>query len=190
MEVGLFFGSFNPIHMGHLIIANTALASTNCKQIWFVVSPQNPFKKSSTLLHEFDRIDMVEAAINDNYSFRTSDVEFNMPKPSFTIDTLTYLSEQHPDKKFHLIIGSDNLQSFPKWKNYEQILANFGLIVYPRPGSKESELMDHKAVKQIDAPLLDISATFIRGCIKNNRSIKYLVPDAVEQIIADKKFYL
>ena len=140
MEVGLFFGSFNPIHTGHMIIANLVKETTSVKEVWFVVSPQNPFKKNKSLLHEFDRLDMVRAAISEDYSFRVIDIEFNMPKPSYTIDTLTLLQEKHPDKTFHLIIGEDNLASFPKWKNHEQILENFHLIVYPRKGSERSVL--------------------------------------------------
>lgn len=189
MKVGLFFGSFNPIHMGHLIIANIMVETTDVEQVWFVVSPQNPFKKRKTLLHEFDRIDMVNAAIFDNYNLRATDVEFNMPKPSYTIDTLVYLTEKHPDHQFKLIIGSDNLKSFPKWKNYERILEDYGLYVYPRPNTKTSKLTNHPSVEQVDAPMIDISATFIRKCVKENRSIKYLVHDAVEELIRGKKFY-
>lgn len=190
MTVGLFFGSFNPIHVGHLIIANVMAESPDISQVWFVVSPQNPFKKRKSLLHEFDRLDLVNAAIQDNFSMQACDIEFNMPKPSYTIDTLTYLSQKHPDYTFKLIIGEDNLKSFPKWKNADQILRDYGLYVYPRPNSQPSELLDHENVKVIEAPMMDISATFIRDSIKNNRSIKYLVPSAVEEMILSKKFYL
>ena len=190
MKVGLFFGSFNPIHMGHMIIANIMVETTDAEQVWFVVSPQNPFKKRASLLHEFDRIDMVNAAIHDNYDLKATDVEFNMPKPSYTIDTLTYLTERHPDHDFILIIGEDNLKSFPKWKNHEIILERFGLYVYPRPNAKDSELKSHPNVKLVDAPMIDISATFIRKCVKENRSIKYLVPDAVNELIKAKNFYI
>ena len=124
MEVGLFFGSFNPIHIGHLIIANIVKETADIKELWFVVSPQNPFKTNKNLLHEFDRLELVNAAIEDDYSFRASDIEFNMPKPSYTIDTLVRLVEKHPNKKFKLIIGEDNLASFPKWKNHQQILGD------------------------------------------------------------------
>ena len=140
MKVGLFFGSFNPIHTGHLIIANVMIESTDIQKVWFVVSPQNPLKKSKSLLHEFDRLDMVRAAAYDNYNLDVSDVEFNLPRPSYTIDTLVYLSEKHPDNEFVLIIGEDNLKSFPKWKNFESILKNYSLYVYPRRGSSESNL--------------------------------------------------
>ncbi len=176
--------------MGHLIIANVMVATTDVEQVWFVVSPHNPFKKRATLLHEFDRIDMVNAAIHDNYDLMASDVEFNMPKPSYTIDTLTYLTEKYPQHDFVLIIGQDNLKSFPKWKNHELILEHYGLYVYPRPNAKYSELINHTNVKLVDAPMIDISATFIRKCVKENRSIKYLVPDAVNELIKAKKFYI
>ena len=189
MEVGLFFGSFNPIHMGHMIIANLVKETTAVEEVWFIVSPQNPFKKNNNLLHEFDRLDLVNAAISDDYKFRSSDIEFNMPRPSYIIDTLTLLQEKHPDKKFHLIIGEDNLASFPKWKNHEKILEHFGLIVYPRPNSKPSELSSHENIHVIDAPEVDISATLIRRLIKEEKSIKYLVPDAVAALIKSKGFF-
>lgn len=190
MQVGLYFGSFNPIHIGHLIIANTVLECTPCDEIWFVVSPRNPLKSSKSLLHEFDRYDMVQRAIEDNYNFRVTDVEFNMPKPSYTADTLAYLSDKHKQKRFALIIGEDNLTSFKKWKNYEAILENYGLIVYPRPGEKSDEtIKKHPNVTLVEAPLLDISATFIRKMIKEGKSIRYLVPDGVAELINGKKFY-
>ncbi|WP_425390407.1 nicotinate (nicotinamide) nucleotide adenylyltransferase [Ekhidna sp.] len=189
MEIGLFFGSFNPIHTGHMIIANLVKETTSVDEVWFIVSPQNPFKKNKNLLHEFDRLDMVNAAIGDDYQFRSSDVEFNMPRPSYTIDTLTVLQEKYPDKKFRLIIGEDNLSSFPKWKNHEMILEHYGLIVYPRPNSEPSDLSSHENVRMIDAPEVDISATLIRKLIKEEKSIKYLVPDQVEALIKSKGFF-
>ena len=189
MEVGLFFGSFNPIHTGHMIIANLVKETTNVSEVWFVVSPQNPFKKNKSLLHEFDRLDMVRAAIADDYQFRAIDVEFSMPKPSYTIDTLTVLQEKHTDKNFHLIIGEDNLASFPRWKNSEQLLQHFNLIVYPRKGSKKSDLMGHSHVSIIEAPEVDISATLIRKLIQHNKSVKYLVPDPVCELIHLKGYY-
>ena len=172
-----------------MIIASLVKETTNVDEVWFIVSPQNPFKKNKSLLHEFDRLDMVNAAIGDDYQFRSSDIEFNMPRPSYTIDTLTLLQEKHPEKKFHLIIGEDNLQSFPKWKNHDQILEHFGLIVYPRPHSKSSELSKSKHVKMIEAPEVDISATLIRQLVKDEKSIKYLVPDAVAKMIYNKGYF-
>lgn len=189
-KVGLFFGSFNPIHIGHLIIANTMLENTDLEEVRFVVSPQNPLKKRSTLLHEFDRLYMVERAIADNFRMKGEDVEFNMPKPSYTIDTLVYLQEKWPDKKFVLIIGEDNLLHFHKWKNYEQILDNYELYVYPRPGCiDDMEIKNHPNVQMVQAPLLDISATFIRDLIKNNKSVQYLLTPEVEGYIKSKGFY-
>ncbi len=190
MKVGLFFGSFNPIHIGHMIIANTMLESTDLENIWFVVSPQNPLKRNNTLLHEFDRLDMVQKAVNDNYNFKVTDVEFHMPRPGYTIDTLIYLQERHPEDTFALIIGEDNLIQFPQWKNYDKILEFFSLYVYPRPCLEKCDLKNHPNVKMVDAPLLDISATYIRNCVKNNKSIKYLVTPEVENFIYSKKFYL
>ncbi len=188
MKIGLFFGSFNPIHIGHLIIANIMQDQTDLDEIWFVVSPQNPFKERKSLLHEFDRLRMVELAIEDNYKFRGSDIEFHMPRPSYTIDTLTYLSERHPNHEFRLVIGGDNLSHFHKWKNSAVILDYYGLYVYPRPG--ELKRLDHENVRYIDSPLINISSTFIRKAIKNGHSAKYLLPTLVEDFIKSKKFFL
>ncbi|MFN7260995.1 MAG: nicotinate (nicotinamide) nucleotide adenylyltransferase [Cyclobacteriaceae bacterium] len=189
-KIGLFFGSFNPIHMGHLIIANIMAQNTDLDKVWLVVSPQNPFKPSKGLLHEFDRYDLVKAAIADNYKLEASDVEFHLPKPSYTIHTLAYLTEKYPNKEFKVIIGEDNLENFTKWKNHEQILAQFGLYVYPRPHVTNSDLKRHPQVTIVEAPMIDISATYIRNCIKNNKSIRYLVPETVENMIRMKNFYV
>ncbi len=189
MEVGLFFGSFNPIHTGHMIIANLVKETTSVKEVWFIVSPQNPFKANKSLLHEFDRLDLVQAAIHDDYTFRVSDIEFNMPRPSYTIDTLTYLEEKNQDKQFRLIIGEDNLESFHKWKNHEQILDRFSLIAYPRPNATPTNLLSHPNIKMIEAPKIDISATLIRKLVKEQKSIKYLVPDRVADKILNQRFF-
>lgn len=188
MKIGLYFGSFNPIHIGHLIIADTLQDRTDLDQVWFVVSPQNPLKKRQSLIHEFDRLRMVELAIEDNYHFRASDVEFSMPKPSYTIDTLAYLTDQYPQHQFCLFLGSDNLTQLKRWKNYQTILDNYEIFVYPRPGDSKS--FEHPNIKLIDAPLLDISATFIRKSILAGKSVKYLLPDGVADYIRDKKLYL
>ena len=187
MNIGLFFGSFNPIHIGHLIVAN--VMADYVDRVWFVVSPQNPLKKSNSLLHEFDRYDMVQKAIQDNHRLQVTDVEFSMPKPSYTIDTLTYLSEKHPQHSFKLVMGSDNLAQLPKWKNYQLIIDNYGLLVYERPRAETTELADHPNVSSVEAPLLDISASFIRKSVKENRSIRYLVPEVVERYIESQGFY-
>ncbi|MBO0932486.1 nicotinate (nicotinamide) nucleotide adenylyltransferase [Fibrella aquatilis] len=194
MNIGLFFGSFNPIHVGHLIIANTMATTTDLGQVWFVVSPQNPFKKTKSLLHEFDRLDMVERAIADNNRLKATDVEFSMPKPSYTIDTLDKLRSTFPQHTFRLIMGEDNLAQFANWKAHERILTEIGLYVYPRPARESvtmpSPFLTHANVRLVSAPLLDISATFIREAIRTNRSIRYMVPDVVEEMITRKKFYL
>ena len=190
MKIGLFFGSFNPIHVGHLIIANLMVEASDLKKVWFVVSPQNPLKPAKGLLHEFDRFDLVRAAVYDNYNLEVSDVEFHLPKPSYTIHTLVHLQEKHPDKEFRIIIGEDNLANFTRWKNYRQILDHYGLYVYPRPGTQLSELRSHPNVTIVEAPLLDISATFIRERIRKGQSVRYLVPDAVEEMIRSKGYYL
>lgn len=187
MKVGLFFGSFNPIHIGHLIIASVMQDRTDLDEVWFVVSPQNPFKKRKSLIHEFDRLRMVELAIEDNDRFKALDIEFHMPRPSYTIDTLTYLFEKHPQHEFKLIIGGDNLAHFHKWKNSEQILENYGLYVYPRPG--ESVSFQHPNVQYVEAPLIDISATFIRKSIQQGKSVKYLIPPLVEDYIHGKNLF-
>lgn len=190
MKIGLFFGSFNPIHIGHLIIGNVMVETTDLEQLWYVVSPQNPLKARRSLVHEFDRYDMVEAAIAESYHLKVSDIEFNMPKPSFTVDTLAYLSDKHPEHQFSLIIGEDNLRSFPKWKNYQTIVDNYGLYVYPRPNGEKSSLENHPNVHWVKAPILDISATYIRELVKNNRSVQYLVPDGVARLIESRKLYI
>lgn len=189
MKIGLFFGSFNPIHIGHLIIANVIHNSSDCKEIWFVVSPQNPFKPSQSLAHEQDRYDMVQAAINEDYCFRVSDVEFQMPKPSYTVDTLAYLSAKNEGKEFKLIIGSDNLKSFHKWKNHQVILDQYGLLVYPRQGEMDSPLLEHKNVEVIESPLLNISASYIRKQIREGKSVKYLLPTPVIDIIDNRHLF-
>lgn len=189
MKIGLFFGSFNPIHNGHLIIAQAVLEEPGIDQIWFVVSPKNPLKKSKSLLHEFDRLDLVEVAIRDNPKMKATDIEFNLPKPNYTINTIVSLKEKFPENQFVLIIGQDNLSQFPKWKNYLEILKEVELYVYPRPGSGTTNLDGHPKVKFVDAPVVDISATLIRESIKNSKSVKYLLPEAVAYQIDKKGFY-
>ncbi|RQO30626.1 nicotinic acid mononucleotide adenylyltransferase [Taibaiella sp. KBW10] len=189
MNIGLYFGSFNPIHVGHLIIANHIIEHSDLDKIWFVVSPHNPLKPASSLLNEYNRLHLVELAIQDNPKFRASNIEFNLPKPSYTIDTLTYLQEKFPLEKFSVIMGSDSYQNLPRWKNYEQLLKQYRILVYERPQYPVSNKLSEQTVV-LQAPMLDISSTFIRQQIKENKSIKYLVKDEVIAYIKDSRYYL
>lgn len=189
METGLFFGSFNPIHIGHLIIAEAVLNETNLKEVWYIVTPHNPLKSSKSLAPEHDRLRMVELAIEGHYQFRVSDIEFRLPKPNYTIHTLASLREKYPERSFSLIIGGDNLQQLPKWKHYDQIVRDFGLIVYPRLSAMISSPVESDKIKLIDAPLLNISATYIRKRIKEEKSVKYLIPDLVSDYIRNQYLY-
>lgn len=189
MNIGLYFGSFNPIHVGHLIIANHIKEHSDLDKIWFVVSPQNPLKKSKTLLNEYDRLHLVELAIEGNDHFRASNIEFSLPKPSYTIQTLAYLSEKFPNEQFTVIMGSDSYQNLHNWKNYESILAHFAILVYLRPDFEVDQSTLPKNVTILEAPLLEISATHIRNNIKNKKSIQYLVPDKVHQYILENNLY-
>jgi len=189
MKTGLFFGSFNPVHVGHMIIANFMATQTDLQEIWMVVSPQNPFKTKKSLAKDHDRLHLVHLAIGDNLRIRASNIEFDLPKPSYTIDTLTYLKEKFPKKEFALIMGGDNLGNFHKWKNYEQILANHEIYVYKRPQYDLGDLADHPKIKIMEAPLMQISASYIRRCIQQNQSIQYLVPDAVFEYINNNALY-
>lgn len=164
--------------------------NSDLERVWFVVSPQNPFKKSASLLHHQDRYDLVYLAIGDNYKLQPCNIEFSLPVPSYTVDTLTYLHEKYPEHEFSLILGQDNLVGFHKWKNYERILEYYSLYIYPRSGCAVSPLENHPKVIFTKAPLLDISATFIRDLVREGKSIKYLVPEAVEEAIKRKGFFL
>lgn len=188
-RIGLFFGSFNPIHTGHLIIAQHMLEHADVDRIWFVVSPQNPLKPRKTLARDADRLHMVRLAIDDNPGFHASNIEFSLPKPSYTVDTLAYLRDQYPEHVFSLIMGGDNLTSLAKWKNYEILLRDYAILVYRRPGSGETPFDDHPSVRFFEAPQLDISATFIREQIKEGKSIRYLVPDAVFEFLDGGRLY-
>lgn len=191
MKIGLFFGSFNPIHIGHLIIAETAQSQTDIDRVWMVVSPQNPFKQKKNLLSEYNRLRMVEIGIGDSVHIQASSIEFHLPKPSFTIDTLTHLKEKYPDYEFALIMGSDNLEHFHKWKNYEAILEYYQIYVYPRTRETgELPFLDHPHVTVFSAPFLDISATYIRETIREGHSVRYLVPDGVREYLDASRAYL
>lgn len=189
MKIGLFFGTFNPIHIGHLILAQTALNETFLEYVWFVVSPQNPFKKKKNLLGEYDRLRMVELAIEENDRFRASNIEFALPKPSYTIDTLTYLREKYPSYEFSIIMGEDNLLHLHKWKNHEAILNYYPIYVYPRGNRVSTPLDGHPNIKHFEAPLLNISATYLRKCIQASKSIDYMVPASVVAYIDMGRLY-
>jgi nicotinate-nucleotide adenylyltransferase len=187
MKVGLYFGSFNPIHHGHLIIANHIVENSDIEQVWFIVSPQNPLKPSAGLLNEYHRLHLVRLAIEGEDRFRTIDIEFHLPKPSYTIDTLTYLSEKYPHHQFTVIMGSDSFQNLPKWKNHEQLRKNYKIIVYLRPGFEVQPSTPDITI--LNAPLLEISATYIRNNIRENKSIRYLIPENVREEIERNRYY-
>jgi len=189
MKIGLFFGSFNPVHVGHMIIANFMATQTDLDRVWMVVSPQNPFKSKASLAKDYDRLHLLKLAIGDNPDVEASNIEFNLPKPSYTIDTLTHLKEQYPKKEFALIMGGDNLASFHKWKNHELIIRDHEIYVYRRPNHDISRWENHENVHSYDAPLMQISASYIRKCIKDGYSVKYLVSDAVYDYLDKSSLY-
>jgi len=188
-KIGLFFGSFNPVHVGHMIIANYMVEHSDLKEIWMVVSPHNPHKEKKTLAKDHDRFHLVDLAIGDNVKIKASDIEFGLKKPSYTVDTLAYLNEKFPHHAFSLIMGGDNLGTFHKWKNYETILNNYDIYVYQRPGYDLGELQDHEKIHILEAPLLSISASYIRKQVKEKKSIQYLVPDKVWEYIGGSSLY-
>ncbi len=187
-KIGLYFGSFNPIHIGHLIIARYVLNETDINQVWFIVSPQNPLKKATSLLNEFHRLHLVRLAIEDDYNLQVNNVEFSLPKPSYTIDTLTYLDEKYPEKRFSVIMGSDSFINIHKWKNREKLLSNYNLIIYERPGFKIPN--NETGITLLpNTPLLNISSTEIRKMIASGKSVKYFVPDKVAEEITRGGYY-
>lgn len=188
-QIGLFFGSFNPIHNGHLMLANYIVEYTDLDSIWFVVSPQNPFKDKDSLLDDNHRLEMLKMAIQNDEHFEVCDIEFDMPKPSYTIDTLNRLSELHPDAEFYLICGMDNLNKFNKWKNYQDILDNYHLLVYPRKNYDGGELSNHKSVQIINAPEIEISSTFIRKAMTENKDLRHFMPNESYKYMIDMGFY-
>ena len=190
-KIGLFFWSFNPIHIGHLILANYIVEHTDLDELWFVVSPQNPLKSKKSLLHDHDRYDMVEMAIKNYPKMRVSDIEFSMPKPSYTIDSLTYLRERYPEYTFGLIMGEDNLVSLPKWKNYETLIKNHQITVYPRVLAQDidKEVIAHENICKINAPIIELSATEIRKMIREKKNIRPMLPPEVFEYIDTKGFY-
>lgn len=188
-KVGLFFGSFNPVHVGHLVIASYMANHTHLDEVWMVVSPHNPLKQKSSLANQFDRLEMVELALNGAENIRSSQVEFALPQPSYTIDTLTYLQERYPHLEFSVIMGSDNLHTLHKWKNSDILLRDYKITVYPRPGFEGHELEKHPSVMLTDTPLIEISSTFIRNAIKDGKSPRFFVPDAVLEFMEKKGLY-
>jgi len=189
IKTGLYFGSFNPIHVGHMAIANYMVEYTEIDQLWFVVSPQNPLKKKKTLLDDYHRLELVNRAIGDDLRFRASKVEFNLPKPSYTIDTLTYLSEKYPTHQFFILMGSDNLEYIHKWKNAEVLLQNYDIIVYPRPGFQIDPSKQNPRIQIADAPLMEISSTFIRDSIKEGKDIRHFLPYRTWDYLQQTNFY-
>ncbi len=191
MKIGLYFGTFNPIHVGHMIIANHIAEFTDLDEVWFVVTPHNPFKKKSTLLADNHRFQMVRIATEDYPKLKPSNIEFGLPQPNYTVNTLTHLYEKYPQHHFSLIMGEDNLQSFHKWKNYETILQNHQLYVYPRvyKNNVKSKFHDHQKVQFVNAPIVEISSTLIRKCIKDEKNITPLLPKSVWIYLDEMNFY-
>lgn len=189
MHIGLFFGSFNPVHIGHMALANYMLTYTDMQEVWLVVSPQNPLKQKDSLLPQHHRLTLVNLAIDDCPNMRSSNIEFSLPQPSYTINTLVHLNEKYPQHQFSLIMGQDNLQTFAKWKNYEEILNGYHLYVYPRPNAKTSAFDQHPHVHLTEAPIMDISSTFIRQAIREKKDVRFFLPAKVWEEIDVMNFY-
>lgn len=191
MKTGLFFGSFNPIHVGHLIIANHLAQFTDLDQVWFVVTPQNPLKDKKDLLNQNLRLEMVQIATEYDPKLKTSNIEFQLPKPSYTINTLLHLEEKYPDRTWVLIMGADTVETLPKWKNYETLINNYEIYVYPRPYYEIDESSLHSNIKLIkDVPLMEISASYIRKLIKERKNSRYLLPESVYKYIDKWGLYM
>ncbi len=192
MKIGLYFGSFNPIHIGHLIIANHIREFSNLTEVWFIVTPHNPFKKKSSLLDNYQRLEMVHLATQDFTYLKPSAIEFNLPQPNYTINTLVYLQEKYPEHEFSLIMGEDNLKGFHKWKNYKVILEQHDIYVYPRISTNtgSTQFDNHPKINRVEnAPIMEISSTFIRSAIKNNKNITPMLPNKVWNYIDEMNFY-
>lgn len=188
MDIGLYFGSFNPVHHGHLIIARHIINETALAEVWMMVSPQNPFKNSTSLLNEHQRYHLLQLALDDETKIRVSNIEFKLPRPSYTVTTLTYLAEKYPQHQFHIIMGSDGFKNISNWYNAESILKNYPIFIYKRPGFEVDTNYGAK-ITILNAPLLDISSTYIRKLIREKKSIKYLVPDKVREEIEINNYY-
>lgn len=191
MKIGLYFGTFNPIHVGHLTIANHLAEYSDLDQVWFVVTPHSPFKKKSTLLDNHQRLEMVYLATKEYIKLKPSNIEFHLPQPNYTINTLAYLKEKHPDHQFALIMGEDNLKSLHKWKNYELILEDHDIYVYPRlsEGSVEHQFENHKRIHKVAAPIMELSSTFIRQSIKDGKIVRPMLPEHVWAYLDEMNFY-
>ncbi len=189
MRVGLFFGSFNPVHIGHLAIANYMASFTALDEVWLVVSPQNPLKEKSSLLNQNDRLHLVNIALDFHKKIKASNIEFGLPQPSYTINTLAYLNEKFPQHEFCLIMGSDNLEGLHKWKNHEEILRKYKIYVYPRPDKKESQFDKHPSVSFVNAPIMEISSTFIRDSIKQKKDVRFFLHHKAWEYIDEMGFY-
>ena len=188
MKIGLYFGSFNPIHHGHLIIATHLINQTNLGEVWLMVSPQNPFKNSAVLLNEHHRYHLVQTALENETKLKASNIEFKLPKPSYTVNTLTYLKEKYPQHEFHIIMGSDGFQNINKWHNAEVIIKHYPIYIYKRPGFEITETFGAN-VHVLEAPMLEISSTHIRKLIRENKSIRYLMPENVREEIEKNNYY-
>ena len=188
-KIGLYFGSFNPIHLGHLAIAGYMTEFTPLEQVWFVVSPHNPLKKKETLLEDHQRLYMAQLAIGDNDRLKATDIEFKLPSPSYTINTLAYLEEKYPQHIFNLVLGEDNLYTFHKWKNADYILKNYKLYVYPRPGIDCSDFINDEHIEILEAPLMELSSTFIRKAVKDKKDIRFYMPEREWNYLKEMHFY-
>lgn len=188
-RTGLYFGSFNPVHNGHLMLANYLVENSELDSIWFVISPQNPFKKKESLLPDYQRLELMNRAIEGYSRFSACDIEFSMPKPSYTIDTLTYLREKYPTREFYLMMGTDNLVNFHHWKNFEQIINNYKIIVFPRNGCDGGPLRDHANVRMVDTPIIEVSSTFIRESISAGKDVRFFMPERVFEYIDEMNFW-
>ncbi len=190
-RIGLYFGTFNPIHIGHLAIANYLVENSELDEIWMVVTPHNPHKNKKTLLDDYQRLHLVHLATDDYEKIKASNIEFSLPQPNYTVNTLAHLSEKYPDKQFTLIMGEDNLKSLHKWKNYQVILEDYSIIVYPRisSGVLPEQFVDHPKITKIDAPIMEISSTMIRNAIKEGKDLRYFMHHQVQEYVEEMHFY-
>ena len=189
MITGLYFGSFNPVHIGHLVIANYMVEFSDLEQLWFVVSPQNPLKEKKSLLQDYHRLEMVRLAVEDDDRFRASDIEFKLPTPSYTIDTLTYLEEKNPGREFQLVMGGDGLRTFHKWKHANLIVEKYHRLIYPRPGTVLEAASRLPNATMVDAPMMEISSSFIRQAIREGKDVRHMVPAKAYTYMREMHFY-